>query len=81
MFTAIKQGTPINDSLSMARSTMLAILGRMATHSGQRVTWDEAFASNLVLAPKGYEWDAEPPVLPDSDGNYPVPIPGVTKVL
>jgi hypothetical protein len=81
MFAAMKQGSPINDSVSMARSTMLAILGRMATHGGQRVTWDEAFRSDLVLAPKSYEWDAEPPVLPDSDGNYPVPMPGVTKVL
>jgi predicted dehydrogenase len=81
MFAGMKQGKPINDSLSMARSTMLAILGRMATHGGQRVTWDEAFASNLVLAPKSYAWDADPPVLPGPDGKYPCPIPGVTKVL
>jgi hypothetical protein len=58
---------------------MLAILGRMATHSGQRITWDEAFASERVLAPESYAWDADPPVLPDKDGNYPVAMPGVTK--
>jgi predicted dehydrogenase len=81
MFAGMKQGKPINDSLSMARSTMLAILGRMATHGGQRVTWEEAYASNLVLAPKSYAWDADPPVLPGPDGKYPQPIPGVTKVL
>jgi predicted dehydrogenase len=81
MFAGMKQGKSINDSLSMARSTMLAILGRMATHGGQRVTWDQAFASNLVLAPKSYAWDADPPVLPGPDGKYPCPIPGVTKVL
>ena len=81
MFAGMKQGKPINDSLSMSRSTMLAILGRMATHGGQRVTWDEAFASNLVLAPKSYAWDADPPVLPGPDGKYPQPVPGVTKVL
>ena len=50
MFAGMRAGKPINDSLSMARSTMLAILGRMATHSGQQVTWEEAFASNRVLA-------------------------------
>lgn len=81
MFAAMKQGKPINDSLSMARSTMSAILGRMATHGGQRVTWDEAYASKLVLAPKSYAWDADPPVLPGPDGMYPQPMPGVTKVL
>lgn len=81
MFSAMEAGRPINDSVAMARSTMLAILGRMATHSGQRITWEEAFASNKVLAPERYAWDADPPVLPRPDGTYPHPIPGVTKVL
>jgi len=81
MFAAMRAGQPINDSLAMARSTMLAILGRMATHSGQRVTWEEGLASNLTLAPKRYAWDADPPVLPGPDGAYPHPIPGVTKAL
>lgn len=81
MFAAMKSGVPINDSLSMARSTMLAILGRMATHSGQRVTWDEAMASEIELAPESYAWDADPPVLPGPDGHYPHPVPGVTKAV
>jgi len=81
MFEGIASGKPINDSHSMGNSTMLAILGRMATHSGQKVTWDEAFNSNLDLSPKSYAWDADPPVLPGPDGHYPQPIPGVTKAL
>jgi len=81
MFAGMQAGKPINDSVAMARSTMLAILGRMATHSGQRITWEQAFGSNKVLAPKRYAWDAEPPVLPGPDGKYPHPVPGVTKVL
>lgn len=81
MFAGIRAGKPVNDSIAMARSTMLAILGRMATHSGQRVTWDQAFASDKVLAPQRYAWDAMPPVVPGPDGNYPTPMPGVTKVL
>ncbi|MFH1924122.1 MAG: hypothetical protein ABIP48_30070 [Planctomycetota bacterium] len=81
MFEGIRSGEPINDSLSMARSTMLAILGRMATHSGQQITWDDALSSNRVLAPESYAWDADPPVLPGPDGQYPCAIPGVTEVL
>jgi len=81
MFAAMRAGKPINDSVSMARSTMLAILGRMVTHSGQRLTWDEAFNSNRSLAPDRYDWKATPPVVPGPDGNYPHPIPGVTQVL
>ncbi len=81
MFAGIASGSPINDGLSMGRSTMLAILGRMATHGGQRVTWDDAINSDLVLAPKSYAWNADPPVMPGPDGQYPVAIPGVTKVV
>jgi predicted dehydrogenase len=81
MFAGLRSGQPINDGLAFAHSTMMGILGRMATHSGQRVTWDEALAANLVLAPQRYAWDADPPVLPGPDGQYPHPIPGVTKVL
>ena len=50
-------------------------------HSGQKITWDDAFASELVLAPKSYTWDADPPVLPGPDGRYPHPIPGLARVL
>jgi predicted dehydrogenase len=81
MYQGIWQANPINDSLALARSTMLSILGRMVTHSGHRITWDEALASNRVLAPNRYAWDADPPVLPGPDGKYPVAVPGVTNVL
>lgn len=81
MFAGMQAGKPINDSVAMARSTMLAILGRMATHSGRRITWEQAVQSKKVLAPKRYAWDAVPPVLPGSDGKYPHSIPGVTKAL
>ncbi len=81
MFAGIRAGRPINDGATMGQSTMVAILGRMATHSGQKVTWDEAIKSDRVLAPKSYAWDADPPVLPRPDGSYPHPIPGATEVL
>jgi hypothetical protein len=81
MFAGIREGKPLNESVQIARSTMLSILGRMATHSGQRIRWDDALASNVKLAPESYEWNAAPPILPDADGKYPVSIPGVTKVL
>jgi predicted dehydrogenase len=61
-----------------AVATMTAILGRMATYSGQTIEWDEALASELSLMPERYAWDAPPPVLPDADGRYAIPTPGVT---
>ena len=70
MFAGIESGNPINHSLSMGRSTMLAILGRMATRGGQRVTWNDAINSDLVLAPGSYAWNADPPVMPGPDGQF-----------
>jgi myo-inositol 2-dehydrogenase / D-chiro-inositol 1-dehydrogenase len=62
-----------------ATSSMTAVMGRMATYSGQLLTWEQAINSAVKLAPAHYAWDANPPTLPDADGNYPVAMPGVTK--
>jgi len=56
LFNSIKAGKPINNGEYMSYSTMLAIMGRMATYTGARVTWDEAINSQLDLTPKKYEW-------------------------
>ena len=80
LFEAIAKGEyRINDAVNGAKATMTAILGRMATYSGIEVKWDNALASNMRLVPDELSWDANPPVMPDADGNYPVPVPGVTK--
>jgi predicted dehydrogenase len=81
LFSAIRAGTPINNGVYMARSTMLAILGRMTTYTGQRITWEDAMKSTQSLAPKAYAWDAEPPTKPGPDGQYPIATPGVTKFV
>ena len=82
LLASIRSGAPYNETEFGAHSTMTAILGRMATYSGQRVTWDEAIKSEFQLAPAHLlAWDATPPVSPDPEGHYPVPIPGKTEVV
>lgn len=81
LFKAIRSGKPINNGVYMARSTMLAILGRMVDYTGKKLSWEEALNSKELLAPKSYAWDAAPPTLPDATGKYPVAIPGVTKFV
>ena len=58
---------------------MTAILGRMATYSGQVVSWDDAINSEIALVPAAYAWNANPPSMPDQDGRYPIPTPGMTQ--
>jgi predicted dehydrogenase len=81
LFAAIANGEyKFADAENAAHSTMTAILGRMATYSGDNVSWDDAIASELSLAPAKYAWDAKPPILPNADGYYPVAVPGETRV-
>ena len=83
LFEAIRQNKPYNETERCAKAAMAGILGRMAAESGKLITWDQALASNLELAPglDNYTFDSQAPVKPDAQGSYPVAKPGVTKVL
>jgi hypothetical protein len=81
LFSAIRSGKPVNNSLYMARSSMLAIMATWATYTGNIITWDQAMKSKHVSIPERYSLDAEPPTRPDANGNYPMPVPGVTKFI
>jgi predicted dehydrogenase len=70
LFASIRRGEPINNGDYMAKSTLLAIMGRMATYTGQRITWDEAMNSQEDLTPAKYEWGPAPEVK--------IAIPGTT---
>ena len=78
---AIVNNKPHNEAEHGAKSTMTAIMGRMATYSGKLIEWDEAFNSKLDLLPKTFAWDAPAPVQPDANGFYPVAMPGRTVAL
>lgn len=80
LFAAIAKGEyKFADTENGAKSTMTAILGRMATYSGEVVDWDKAVNSGLSIMPTSFDFDAMPLTLPDADGNYKVAVPGVTK--
>jgi predicted dehydrogenase len=76
LFEAIRKDQPYNEAEHSAHSTMTAILGRMATYTGQQIEWEDAFNSKTDLVPNPCSWDTQPPVLPDADGWYPVARPG-----
>jgi predicted dehydrogenase len=79
LFKAIRDGQPVNDGKAMAQSTLMAILGRMVTYTGQAVTWEQAMNSQEDLSPDRYAWDATPPIVPDENGDYPIAMPGFTQ--
>jgi predicted dehydrogenase len=73
LFASIRSGKPINNGDYMAKSTLLAIMGRMATYTGQTITWEMALNSKEDLTPPKYEWGPLP--------TPPVAMPGVTKFV
>lgn len=73
-FASIRKNEPMNNGNYMSKSTLMAIQGRMATYTGQKVTWDQAMNSREDLTPSGYTWDATPP--PSE-----IAIPGMTKLV
>ena len=73
LFAGIRSSQPVNNGEYMAKSTLLAIMGRMATYTGQQITWDMAWNSKENLNPPRYEWGPlETP---------PTAVPGVTKFV
>jgi len=71
LFASIRAGKPINDGEWMSRSTLMAIMGRMATYTGKMITWDMAYNSKEDLSPANYNFGPAP--TPE------VAKPGVTK--
>ncbi len=73
LFASIRAGRPLNNGVYMAKSSLLAIQGRMATYTGQQIEWDDAMASQEDLTPKAYQWGPVP--------TPPIAVPGVTKFI
>ncbi len=81
LFASIRSGSPINEAEAGAKSSMTAILGRMCTYTGKVISWDEAINSQISLLPEDFSFAATPKSLPDTNGLYQLPVPGLTKVV
>ncbi len=81
LFASIRAGNPINEAEAGAKSSMTAILGRMATYSGKEIGWEQAINSKISLAPDEFSFEATPKSLPKADGFYALPVPGFTEVV
>jgi len=68
LIASIRKKEPLNELKTVAESTLTAIMGRMATYTGEEITWQMALESDDSF-PKNLSWDASLPV-------DPVPVPG-----
>jgi myo-inositol 2-dehydrogenase/D-chiro-inositol 1-dehydrogenase len=77
---AIRRDVPLNNAYYGTTSSFSAVLGRMATYSGKVVSYDKALALPFRTMPENMTWESTPPVVPDADGNYPLPMPATYKM-
>ena len=79
LLDSIRNDKPQNETKRAAYSNIADLMGRAAVHSGKMITWDDAMASNFQFYADidTMDYDTPPPVLPDEQGRYPVPVPGV----
>lgn len=78
LFAGIRSGNIINNGTYMSYSTLLAIMGRMATYTGQQISWEDAMASKEDLTPAAYAWGEVK--IPGATTTE-VAVPGVTPFV
>lgn len=71
LFASIRANKPINDGEWMTRSNLVALAGRMAGYTGQKISIEDALASEETFFPKNLSWDTK--------YDIPIAIPGITE--
>ena len=79
LIDAIKNDTPYNEVERGTKASLVTSMGRMAAHTGQIITYDDMLDSDHIFAPglDKLTMDSPSPLMPDDDGRYPIPMPGL----
>jgi hypothetical protein len=78
---AIRNNTPYNEVKRGAEVSLVTVMGRMAAHTGQLITWDDLMKVDHEFAPEvdRLTLASAAPLQANANGLYPVPAPGVNK--
>jgi predicted dehydrogenase len=81
LLDAIRQDKLHNEARRAGEADVAALMGRMATHTGQYVTWEQALNSEFQFIEDvdNMTFDTPAPIHAGPDGIYPAPQPGITK--
>jgi predicted dehydrogenase len=81
LVSAIRNNTPYNEAKRGAEASLVTAMGRLAAHTGQKVTYEQALNHDQEFGPNvdKLTLEASAPVLADASGKYPVPEPGIKK--
>jgi predicted dehydrogenase len=79
--SAIRTDEKYNEVKRSVDASLTCVMGRMAAHTGQTVSWDDALNSDHEFAPDvdKLTMDSPAPIVADANGKYPVPEPGIKR--
>jgi len=81
LIAAIMNNEKYNEVERGTKASLVTAMGRMACHTGQIVTYDDAlnFEHDLVTGLTELTLEGPSPLPPYEDGSYPVPEPGIVR--
>lgn len=80
LLDAIRNNKPYNEVDRGVAASVVTAMGRMATHTGQAITYEQMLgADQFAPGIERLTMDSDSPLMPDEDGVYPVPQPGIKK--
>ncbi len=79
LMDAIRDDKPYNEVARGVEASLVSSMGRMAAHTGMEVSWEAMLNCEHEMAPgvDKLTMDSPAPLLPDANGRYPVPQPGI----
>jgi len=77
---AIRTDKPLNNAVYGTTSSFSAVLARNATYSGKQCGYQQSLELDNRTMPEALTWASTPPVVPDKDGNYLIPMPATYKI-
>jgi hypothetical protein len=82
LIEAIRQDKPYNEAKRGIEASLVVLMGRMAVHTGQVVTFDQMLNHEHEFAPQLAQltMDSPAPLQRDPDGAYSMPDPGYKKL-
>ena len=81
LIDAIRKDKPYNEAKRGAEASLVSTMGRMAAHTGQVITFEQALNCQHEFAPDvdKLTMNSAGPVRLNAEGKYPVPQPGILK--
>jgi predicted dehydrogenase len=79
LIRAIREDNTYSEVERGVKSSLVTAMGRMAAHTGQIITYDQMLNCEHEFAPNVDKlcFDGPAPLVADSNGKYPIPLPGL----